>query len=72
MRSALLPHLLLVLCTLFTSLMTSSAFFVSHLSHGKMSTTKDTTVVIEFVHVEKQYKTEKYLMPGILYTCQIA
>lgn len=28
-------------------------------------------VVIEFVHVEKQYTQEKCLMPGILYTCQI-
>lgn len=61
------------LCVLFTSLITPSAlsFFVFHLSRGKISTTKDMAAVIEFVHVEKQYKPEKYLMPGILYTCQI-
>ncbi len=76
MRFVHFPHLLLpsvyivyisrdFLCSLFF-------FFFSPLTHGKISTPKDTARVIEFVHVEKQYKPEKYLMPGILYTCQIA
>lgn len=42
----------------------SLLFFLSSISHTKEG-------LIEFVHVEKQYKTEKYFMPGILYTCQI-
>lgn len=42
----------------------SPLFFLSSISHPEEG-------LIEFVHVEKQYKTGKYFMAAILYTCQI-
>lgn len=55
-------YLMLALCKLFTSLMTSSCFLVPHLSHETNCTTKETNAVIEFVHVEKTIEDRKKIL----------